>query len=96
MSLPYTTFHLARYIAGAHLDVGHPGSLVAVFVGFVMYSALCGLGEGLEWYLVNVPFGVGVLCLVVLGVWTVGVGVWRGVQRVQRKGREGEGDRKGD
>ncbi|KAF2160818.1 hypothetical protein M409DRAFT_28697 [Zasmidium cellare ATCC 36951] len=98
MALPVATFHLGRLLAGLHFDLGHPGSLVVMFVAFLMYSVLCGLGpeggEQLRWVLVNVPFGLGVLCAVCLGVWAVGLGVWRGVEGVLGRGRE-EGKVKG-
>lgn len=86
LALPVGTFHLGRFLAGYHYDVGHPGLLIVVSAGFVIYSSLCGLGledEGALYFLVNVPFGVGVGCALGLGVWMIWVGLVKAVRLVQ-------------
>lgn len=87
LALPFATFHLGRFFASYHFDVGHPGSLIAVFAGFVVYSFLCGFRleyEGVGYFLVNVPFGVGVGCAIGLGCWSLGRGLVRIVNWMQR------------
>lgn len=87
LALPFATFHLGRFFAGYHFDVGHPGSPIAVFPAFVVYFFLCVWGledeAGVGYFLVNVPFGVGVGCAVGLGVWMTWVGLVKAVRSVQ-------------